>query len=110
MGSYRLRSLNRPSSSLRTHPRERPEGIVCQNVDSLESTMISKCPASRTREHCVSFPRRREAKQHTLWFVLRLSICLRKTSIQRSLQRNLITSSVSLKRGRSLEKLQHGGE
>lgn len=46
-----------------------------------------------------------EATQHTRWFVFRLSICLRKTSIQRSLQRNLITSRVSLKRGRSLENL-----
>lgn len=110
MGSYRLRSLNRPSSGLCTHPRERPEGIVCQDVDSLDSIMVSNCPAPRTREHCAICPGRGEAKQHTLWFVLRLSICLRKTSIQRSLQRNLITSSVSLKRGRSLEKLQHGGK
>lgn len=38
MGSYRLRSLNRPSPSLRTHPRERPEGIVCENIDSLDSS------------------------------------------------------------------------
>lgn len=48
--------------------------------------------------------------KRTLWFVLRLSICLRKTSIQRSLQRNFITSRVSLKRGRSLEKLRPGGK
>lgn len=51
-----------------------------------------------------------EATLRTLWFVFRLSICLRKTSIQRSLQRNLITSRVSLKRGRSLENLRPGGK
>lgn len=42
---------------------------------------------------------------HTRWFVLRLSICFRKASVQRSLQRNLMTSSVSLKRGLSRENL-----
>lgn len=41
----------------------------------------------------------------TRWFVLRLSICFLKTSIQRSLHRNLITSSVSVNRGRSLLNL-----
>ena len=47
MESYRLRSLNRPSSSLRTHPRERPEGIVCQNVNSLDT---SKSAAALRRQ------------------------------------------------------------
>lgn len=47
MGSYRLCSLNRPSPSFRTHPRERPEGIVCENVDSLDS---SKSVIAQRRE------------------------------------------------------------
>lgn len=38
----------------------------------------------------------------TLWFVLRLSTCFLNTAVQKSLHRNLITSSVSPRRGRSL--------
>ena len=45
----------------------------------------------------------------TRWFVLRLSICLRNTNVQRSLHRNLITSKVSRKRGRSRENLDRTG-
>lgn len=52
MESYRLCPLNRPSSGLRTHSRERAEGIVCQNIDSLD-TSISNTPRPRTREHRV---------------------------------------------------------
>lgn len=44
-------------------------------------------------------------KRHTRWLVLRLSICFRKTSVHMSLQRNLITSNVSVNRGRSRENL-----
>ena len=46
-----------------------------------------------------------EIKRHTLWFVLRLSICFLKTSVQMSLHRNMMTSRVSLNRGRSRENL-----
>lgn len=34
------------------------------------------------------------------WLVLRLSICLRKTAVQRSLQRNFIVSRGSVREGR----------
>lgn len=44
-------------------------------------------------------------RPHTLWFVLRLSICFRNTIIHRSLQMNLITSRVSTILERSLENL-----
>jgi len=47
----------------------------------------------------------KEMGRRTRWFVFKLSICLRKTSVQTSLHRNLIMSSVSAKRGRSREKL-----
>jgi hypothetical protein len=50
-----------------------------------------------------------EEGKRTRWFVFRLSICFLKTNIQRSLQRNLITSRVSVKRGLSRENLR-GGE
>jgi hypothetical protein len=50
-----------------------------------------------------------EEGRRTRWFVFRLSICFLKTNIQRSLQRNLITSRVSVKRGLSRENLR-GGE
>lgn len=49
--------------------------------------------------------RREHILKLTLWFVFRLSTCFRNTSVHRSLQMNLITSSVSLKRGLSRENL-----
>jgi hypothetical protein len=39
------------------------------------------------------------------WFVLRLSICLRNSRVQRSLQRNLMISSGVVGRGESRENL-----
>lgn len=44
----------------------------------------------------------------TLWFVFKLSTCFLKRVVQRSLHRNLITSRLSVKRGRSRENLRRG--
>lgn len=43
--------------------------------------------------------------ERTRWFVFKLSICFLNSTVHRSLQRNLITSRLSLNRGRSRENL-----
>lgn len=100
--TYRFRAYYSLSSGLRAHPRERTEGIICQNVDTLNTHHRQHQPGPKSRG------RYRGRAVHTLWFVLRLSTCFLKTSVHRSLHRNLITSRVSLNRGRSLENLFAG--
>ena len=43
--------------------------------------------------------------RRTRWFVFKLSICFRNRTVHKSLQRNLITSRLSVNRGRSRENL-----
>ena len=46
----------------------------------------------------------------TRWLVFKLSICFLNRTVHRSLHKNLITSRLSLKRGRSRENLQSAQE
>jgi len=69
------------------------------------SCRSARRPPSSQYQFCSGKSSRPRRQMLTLWFVFRLSTCFRKTSVHRSLQRNLMTSSVSLNRGRSREKL-----
>lgn len=47
-----------------------------------------------------------QGEERTRWLVFRLSICFLNRIVHRSLQRNLITSRLSVNRGRSRENLR----
>lgn len=99
--TYRSRPRDGWATSFRAHAPKGLEEIVGKDVDPLYSS-VSVCqgqppaPALET-EH--------GGTVRTRWFVFKLSICFRNTKVHRSLHRNLITSNVSVKRGRSLENL-----
>lgn len=91
--NYRLGPQNSIAANLDAHPRKRPKRIIRQNVYPLSPLSVSRQDSGGRKWG------------GTRWLVLRLSICLRNTIIHRSLQMNLITSSVSTILGLSLENL-----
>lgn len=98
--AYRLSHRHSFAPDRHTHPREWSKRSIGQHVDSLYSKLtwsfsnLKKMPSAVAR---------------TRWFVFRLSICFRNSIDHKSLHRNLITSRLSLKRGRSRANL-HGIE